>query len=168
MTIIKQEDLISSVQNALQYISFYHSPDFIQAMHQAYQREQSVAAKDAIAQILVNSRLCAEGHRPICQDTGIVTVFLEVGMEVGWDAKLDLESMVNEGVRRAWKEAVNPLRASIVADPAGTRSNTGDNTPAIIHTRLVSGDKVSITVAAKAVAQKINRASPSLTPVMIW
>ena len=149
MTTIKQEDLISSVQNALQYISFYHSPDFIQAMHQAYQREQSVAAKDAIAQILVNSRLCAEGHRPICQDTGIVTVFLEIGMEVGWDATLDLESMVNEGVRRAWKDAANPLRASIVADPAGTRRNTGDNTPAIIHTRLVSGDKVSITVAAK-------------------
>ena len=149
MTIIKQEDLISSVQNALQYISFYHSPDFIQAMHQAYQREQSVAAKDAIAQILVNSRLCAEGHRPICQDTGIVTVFLEIGMEVRWEAKLDLESMVNEGVSRAWKDAANPLRASIVADPDGARSNTGDNTPAIIHTRLVSGDKVSITVAAK-------------------
>ena len=149
MPTIQQEDLISSVENALQYISFYHAPDFIEAMHQAYLREEAPAARDAIAQILVNSRLCAQGHRPICQDTGIVTVFIEVGMQVQWQAEMDLEAMVNEGVRRAWKNPDNPLRASIVADPAGARRNTGDNTPAVIHTRLVAGDKVSVTVAAK-------------------
>lgn len=149
MPTIQQEDLIRSIENSLQFISFYHPPDFIQAMHQAYLREQSPAARDAIAQILVNSRLCAEGHRPICQDTGIVTVFLDVGMNVQWDADLDLEAMVNEGVRRAWLDPGNPLRASIVADPDGARKNTGDNTPAVIHTRMVAGDKVSVTVAAK-------------------
>lgn len=149
MSMIKQDDLIRSVQNALQYISFYHPPDFVEAMYQAYLHEQSPAARDAMAQILVNSRMCAEGHRPICQDTGIVTVFLDIGMAVRWDAQSSVEDMVNEGVRRAWLSPDNPLRASIVADPAGARTNTGDNTPAVIHTRLVAGNRVSITVAAK-------------------
>lgn len=149
MTTIKQDDFIQSIQNALQYISYYHPIDFVQAMHEAYNREQSAAARDAIAQILINSRLCAEGHRPICQDTGIVTVFLDIGMQVRWDSSLDVEAMVNEAVRRAYRDPDNPLRASMVADPAGARRNTGDNTPAVIHTSMVAGDKVSITVAAK-------------------
>ena len=149
MTTIRQEDFIQSVRNALQYISYYHPIDFVRAMHAAYEKEQSPAARDAIAQILVNSRMCAEGHRPICQDTGIVTVFLEIGMEVHWDSNLSVEDMVNEAVRRAYLDPDNPLRASIVADPAGKRSNTGDNAPAVTHMRLVPGERVSITVAAK-------------------
>jgi len=149
MTTIRQEDFIHSVRNALQYISYYHPIDFVRAMHAAYQKEQSPPARDAIAQILVNSRMCAEGHRPICQDTGIVTVFLDIGMGVRWDSALGLEDMVNEAVRRAYLDPDNPLRASIVADPAGKRSNTGDNTPAVTHMRMVPGERVSITVAAK-------------------
>jgi len=150
MTLIRQEDLIESVQNALQFISYYHPLDFIEAMHEAWQREQSKAAKDAMTQILVNSRLCATGHRPICQDTGIVTVFLRVGMNVRFaDASMSLEDMVNEGVRRAWLLPDNPLRASILADPAGARRNTKDNTPAVIHCRLVPGDTVDVQIAAK-------------------
>ena len=149
MTTITQDDFIQSVQNALQYISYYHPIDFVDAMHAAWRREQSPAARDAIAQILINSRLCAEGRRPICQDTGIVTVFLDIGMQVRWDSRLDIESMVNEAVRRAYLDPDNPLRASIVADPAGARRNTGDNTPAVIHMSLVAGDRVSVTVAAK-------------------
>ena len=149
MSTIQQEDFIQTVENALQYISYYHPIDFVDAMHRAYQAEQSPAARDAIAQILINSRMCAEGHRPICQDTGIVTVFLEIGMQVQWQASLGVEEMVNEAVRRAYLDPDNPLRASIVADPAGKRVNTGDNTPAVIHMRVVPGDKVSITVAAK-------------------
>jgi len=149
MTTVTQEDFIQSIHNALQYISYYHPIDFVQAMHQAYLKEQSSAARDAIAQILINSRLCAEGHRPICQDTGIVTVFLEIGMQVRWDSTLDVDTMVNEAVRRAYLDPNNPLRASIVADPAGQRTNTGDNTPAVIHTSLVPGDTVSVIVAAK-------------------
>ena len=149
MTVIKEDDFIQSVQNALQYISYYHPPDFVHALHQAWQREQSPAAKDAMAQILVNSRMCAEGHRPICQDTGIVTVFIEVGMEVRWDTQRSLEALVDEGVRRAWRDPDNPLRASIVADPDGARTNTGDNTPAVTWVRLVPGDRVAVTVAAK-------------------
>lgn len=149
MSIIKQNDVISSVYDALQYISFYHSPDFIQAMYRAYQLEESTAAKDAIAQILVNSRLCAEGHRPICQDTGIVVVFLKIGMNVQWDAELSLEDMINEGVRRAYNDPDNPLRASVMRDPAGKRQNTGDNTPAVIHAEIVPGNKLEISVAAK-------------------
>ncbi len=146
---IRQDDVISSIADALQYISFYHPVDFIQAMHQAYEREESPAARDAIAQILVNSRMCAEGKRPICQDTGIVTVFLKVGMAVEWDATTSLEDMVNAGVRRAYTDPDNPLRASIVSDPDGRRRNTGDNTPAVIHTELVPGDRLEVTVAAK-------------------
>ena len=149
MTTIKQEDFIQSIADALQFISYYHPKDFIQSLTAAWQKEESPAARDAIAQILVNSRMCAEGHRPICQDTGIVTVFLEIGMGVHWESDLSVEDMVNEAVRRAYLDPDNPLRASIVADPAGKRSNTGDNAPAVTHLRLVPGERVSITVAAK-------------------
>lgn len=150
MTYIKQEDLVQSVADALQYISYYHPKDFIDAVHAAYEREESPAAKDAMAQILINSRMCAEGHRPICQDTGIVTVFVEVGMDVNFvDATTSLEDMINEGVRRAYLHPDNVLRASVLADPDGARANTKDNTPAVIHTKLVPGNKVDIQVAAK-------------------
>src|ERR1700744_4457557 len=151
MTVIREDDVIASVADALQYISYYHTPDFISAMGRAYQVEQSPSARDAIAQILTNSRMCAEGHRPICQDTGIVVVFVKVGMGVSWDAKLDLEAMINEGVRRAYLNPDNKLRASIVADPAFKRGNTKDNTPVVIHTEYVAGDKLDITVPAKGV-----------------
>ena len=147
--IIKQEHLIESIHSALQYISYYHSPDFINAMVSAYERETSQSAKNAIEQILINSKMCALGKRPICQDTGIVNVFVEVGMNVEWDAELSLEDMINEGVRRAYNEPDNRLRASIVSDPLFSRKNTRDNTPAEIHTKLVKGDKLDITVAAK-------------------
>ncbi len=149
MTIIKQDDLIDSVTDALQFISYYHPKDFIDAVHRAYKREESTAAKDAIAQILINSRMCAEGKRPICQDTGIVTVFVKAGMDVQWESELSLEDMINEGVRRAYTDPDNKLRASILADPAGARKNTGDNTPAVIHMEIVKGDTVEIEVAAK-------------------
>jgi fumarate hydratase class I len=149
MSLIRENDVIASVADALQYISYYHTPDFIRAMGRAYEVEQSPSARDAIAQILTNSRMCAEGHRPICQDTGIVVVFVQVGMNVRWEATRDLEAMINEGVRRAYLNPDNKLRASIVADPAFKRGNTRDNTPAVIHTQLVPGDKVDITVAAK-------------------
>ena len=146
---IRQQDLIDSVADALQYISYYHPKDFIEAMHQAYLKEESPAAKDAMAQILVNSRLCAEGHRPVCQDTGIVLVFVRVGMDVRWDADISIQEMVDEGVRRAYCHPDNVLRASIVADPTGTRSNTRDNTPAVVHMELVPGDTVEVRLAAK-------------------
>src|SRR5579864_1089508 len=133
MTVIRQEDFIQSVADALQFISYYHPVDFIQSLARAYEKEQSPAARDAIAQILINSRMCAEGHRPICQDTGIVTVFLKIGMNVRWDAWMSVEEMVNEGVRRAYNFEDNKLRASILADPAGSRKNTKDNTPAVIN-----------------------------------
>ncbi|MBU2863623.1 fumarate hydratase [Reinekea forsetii] len=150
MTQIKQEDLIQSVADALQYISYYHPKDFIDAVHEAYLREESPAAKDAMAQILINSRMCAEGHRPICQDTGIVTVFLKIGMDVQFgDATMGVEDMVNEGVRRAYLHPDNVLRASILADPDGARANTKDNTPAVIHTQLVPGNTIDVQVAAK-------------------
>ena len=148
-SVIRQDDVIQSVADALQYISYYHSPDFIQAMAAAYEREASPAAKDAIKQILVNSRMCAEGHRPICQDTGIVTVFVKVGMNVQWDATLSLTEMINEGVRRAYNHPDNKLRASIVADPAFGRKNTRDNTPAVIHMEVVAGSEVEVALAAK-------------------
>jgi len=149
MTTIKQADLIESVADALQYISYYHPLDFIQAVNAAYEMEESGAAKDAMAQILINSRMCAEGHRPICQDTGIVTIFVKVGMDVKWDAEMSLEDMINEGVRTAYNHPDNKLRASILDDPAGTRKNTGDNTPAVIHVDVVKGNTVDIQVAAK-------------------
>lgn len=149
MTVIRQDDLIQSVADALQYISYYHPKDFIDAMAAAYEREENPAAKDAIAQILINSRMCALGKRPICQDTGIVTVFVNVGMNVRFDADMSLDDMINEGVRRAYALPDNVLRASVLADPDGKRENTRDNTPAIIHHHLVPGDSVEVHVAAK-------------------
>ena len=149
MTVIQERDLIDSVADALQFISYYHPLDFIQAVHRAWEREQNPAAKDAMAQILINSRMCAVGHRPLCQDTGIVTVFVEVGMGVRWEAERSLDDMINEGVRRAYTHPDNKLRASILNHPAGRRENTRDNTPAVIHTRLVPGNSVSVQVAAK-------------------
>jgi fumarate hydratase class I len=150
MTVIRQEDLIDSVADALQYISYYHPMDYIKSLADAYQQEESPAARDAIAQILTNSRMCAEGKRPICQDTGIVVAFLKVGMNVRWDgATMGVADMVNEGVRRAYLHPDNKLRASILADPAGSRSNTRDNTPAVVHMELVPGDSVEVRIAAK-------------------
>jgi fumarate hydratase, class I len=154
MTVIKKEDFIQSVADALQFISYYHPEDYIRSLVSAYEREESPAAKDAIAQILTNSKMCAEGKRPICQDTGIVVAFVKVGMDVQWESSegnsaLDVEQMVNEGVRRAYLLPENKLRASIVNNPAGKRANTGDNTPAVVHVSLVTGDKVDVTVAAK-------------------
>ena len=148
--VIRQDDLIQSVADALQYISYYHPVDYIKNLAAAYEREESEAAKDAIAQILINSRMCAEGHRPICQDTGIVTVFLEIGMDVRWDgATMGVEDMVNEGVRRAYNHPDNKLRASVLADPAGKRANTRDNTPAVVNVKVVPGNTVDVIVAAK-------------------
>ncbi len=149
MTIIKQEDFIQSIADALQYISYYHPADYIQALGEAYQQEESPAAKDAIAQILTNSRMCAEGKRPLCQDTGIVVAFVKVGMNVHFEGDLTLEQMVNEGVSRAYLLPENKLRPSIVTDPAGKRANTKDNTPAVVHVSLVAGDKVEVSIAAK-------------------
>ncbi|MDP2514419.1 fumarate hydratase [Photobacterium damselae subsp. piscicida] len=149
MTVIRKEDVISSVADALQYISYYHPLDFVQALEKAYHREQSQAAKDAIAQILINSRMSAEGHRPICQDTGIVTCFAKIGMNVQWDSDLTVQEMIDEGVRQAYTNPLNPLRASVVADPAGSRKNTRDNAPAVVHIDMVAGDKVDIQIAAK-------------------
>jgi fumarate hydratase class I len=149
MRLIRNEDVIQSVADALQYISYYHPIDFVTAVNKAYEREESSAAKDAMAQILINSRLCAEGKRPICQDTGIVTVFLKVGMSVQWEGNMALEDMVNEGVRRAYLNPDNVLRASILSDPSGARKNTKDNTPAVIHTQIVAGSEIDVKIAAK-------------------
>jgi len=171
MTVIKQEDLVQSVADALQHISYYHPTDFIQAVHQAYEREESPAAKDAMAQILINSRMCAEGHRPICQDTGIVTVFVKVGMDVRFDATMGLEDMINEGVRRAYTHPDNILRASVLADPDGARKNTKDNTPAVIHTQLVPGNTVDIQVAAKGGGSEAKTKFAMLNPsdsIVVW
>lgn len=148
-TVIKQEDFIQSVADAFQFISYYHPVDYIKALHEAYQKEQSAAAKDAMAQILINSRMAAEGHRPICQDTGICIAFVRVGMDVRWNARMSLEQMVNEGVRRAYTNPINPLRGSMLTDPDGKRKNTFDNTPGVTHVELVPGDKVEVIVAAK-------------------
>ena len=150
MRTIRQDDLIASVADALQYISYYHPVDYIEALGEAYAAEASPAAKDAIAQILTNSRMCAEGHRPICQDTGIVVAFVRVGMDVRWEgATMSVTDMINEGVRRAYTHPDNPLRASVLADPAGRRANTKDNTPAVVHFELVPGDTVDVRIAAK-------------------
>lgn len=149
MVVISENDVVRSVFNALQFISYYHPTDFIQAVYQAWQREQSPAAKDAMAQILINSRMCAIGKRPICQDTGIVTVFVKVGMNVRFDTEKALDDLINEGVRQAYTHPDNVLRASILADPAGKRQNTKDNTPAVIHTSLVPGNTVEIQISAK-------------------
>jgi fumarate hydratase, class I len=149
MTVIREDDFIQSVADALQFISYYHPADYIEHLGRAYEREQSPAAKDAIAQILTNSRMCAEGRRPICQDTGIVNVFLKVGMGVRWDTSRSLAELADEGVRRAYDHPDNRLRASIVDDPLFARRNTRDNTPAVMHVELVPGDRVDVTVAAK-------------------
>ncbi|CAC9604813.1 Fumarate hydratase class I, aerobic (EC 4.2.1.2) [uncultured Gammaproteobacteria bacterium] len=146
---IQQNHIIESIANALQYISYYHSPDFIQAMVSAYERETQQTAKNAMAQILINSKLSAIGQRPLCQDTGIVNVFVEVGMAVEWATDLSLEEMINEGVRQAYTKAQNPLRASIVKDPLFSRINTKDNTPAVIHMKVVKGNQLKFIVAAK-------------------
>ncbi len=150
MTTIKQEDLIQSVADALQFISYYHPKDYLAHLARAYEREQAPAAKDAIAQILTNSRMCAEGHRPLCQDTGIVNVYLKIGMDVRWEGfKGSIADAVNEGVRRAYTDPDNPLRSSVLADPMFARKNTKDNTPAVVHMEVVPGGKVDVTVAAK-------------------
>jgi fumarate hydratase, class I len=149
MALIKTQDFIESVADALQYISYYHPEDYIRALAAAYEKEASAAARDAIAQILTNSRMCAEGKRPLCQDTGIVVAFIKVGMQARFEGDMTLEQMVNEGVRRAYLHPENTLRASIVNDPAGARKNTKDNTPAITHVEMVAGDTVDIQIAAK-------------------
>ncbi|WPL16573.1 Fumarate hydratase class I, anaerobic [Thiorhodovibrio winogradskyi] len=148
-TEIRADDLITSVADALQYISYYHPPDYLHALHQAYLREDSPQAKDAMAQLLVNSRLCALGQRPICQDTGMVVVMVKVGMRVRWDRDVSLQALIDEGVRRAYQHPDNPLRASMVSPPIGQRKNTGDNTPAVVHVELVPGDTVDVRLAAK-------------------
>ena len=149
MVQIRSRDFIQSISSALQYISYYHSPDFIKAMTLAYQNEKSIPAKDAMLQILTNSKMSALGHRPMCQDTGMVVAFIEVGIEVTWDSNQSIEEMVNQGVSQAYLSEDNPLRASMVRDPAGKRINTTDNTPAITHVKLVQGNKVSVSIAAK-------------------
>ncbi len=149
MTVIKQEHLVQSVADALQYISYYHPPDFVRALTAAWKKEESPAAKDAMTQILVNSKMCAEGRRPICQDTGIVNVFMSIGQNVTFDGEMPVVDMINEGVRRAYRFPDNVLRASVLEDPAGKRRNTGDNTPAVVHVELVPGDTVEVFVAAK-------------------
>ncbi|MDR1228655.1 MAG: fumarate hydratase [Azoarcus sp.] len=149
MTVIREEDLIQSIADAFQFISYYHPIDFIQALGEAWAREENPAAKDAIAQILTNSRMSAEGHRPICQDTGIAVVFLKIGMDVQWQAARSVQEMIDEGVRRAYTHPDNKLRASVLLDPAGKRQNSRDNTPAVVHYEIVPGDKVDIVCAAK-------------------
>ena len=149
MTVIKQQDFIDSIYDALQYISYYHPLDFVRALKKAYDREQNPAAKSAIAQILVNSKMCAIGHRPLCQDTGIVSCFVKIGMNVRFEGDMTVEEMVNEGTRRAYCDRDNPLRKSVLSDPIGARVNTKDNTPAVTYTELVPGDKVEVLIASK-------------------
>jgi len=149
MPTLRQEDFIQSIADALQHISCFHPPDYIHALKAAWENEASPAAKDAMAQILVNSRMCALDRRPLCQDTGLVTVFLNVGMGLRWEGNMSVEDMVNEGVRRAYMLPANKLRASVVEEPAGRRRNTRDNTPAVVHTRLVAGEGLEVHVAAK-------------------
>ncbi|MHC9510902.1 fumarate hydratase [Kangiella sp. M94] len=149
MAAIKAEDFIASVADAFQYISYYHPKDFIQALTAAYEKEESPAAKDAMKQILVNSRMSAMGHRPVCQDTGIACAFVKVGMDARFEGGMTIQEMVDEGVRRAYLNPENPLRASVLMDPAGKRLNSKDNTPAVIHVEMVKGDKVEVTCAAK-------------------
>lgn len=149
MSIIKKQDFIDSIADALQYISYYHPLDFVQAAKAAYDREANPAAKDALAQILINSRMSAEGHRPLCQDTGIVTCFVKIGMQVQWDSDMTVQEMVDEGTRCAYTNPDNPLRASVLADPAGSRRNTKDNAPAVVHIDMIPGNKVEVSIAAK-------------------
>ena len=161
---IREADFIESIASALQHISYYHGLDFVKAMGEAYALEKSPAAKDAIAQILTNSRLCAEHHRPICQDTGIVVVFLKIGMDARWDSSRSPSEMVNEAVRIAYRDPQNPLRSSIVSDPAGKRINTRDNSPAVIHMEIVPGSKVEVKVAAKGGGSENKAALAMLNP----
>lgn len=147
--VIKQSDVVDSVADGLQFISYYHPVDFIRAVREAYEREESDAAKNALKQILVNSKMAALGHRPVCQDTGIVVAFVKIGMDVRWDSQQPLADMINQGVARAYTNPDNPLRASVVADPAGARKNTRNNTPAVVHAELVAGDKLEVILAAK-------------------
>ncbi|NDG44375.1 MAG: fumarate hydratase [Gammaproteobacteria bacterium] len=149
MARIRTDDITESVADALQYISYYHSPDFVAAMNRAYEREESEAAKNAIGQILINSRMAAQGHRPVCQDTGIVVVFIKIGQRAVIDGDHSLQEAIDEGVRLAYTHPDNPLRASVVSPPIGARKNTGDNTPAVVHTEIVPGEHIEITVAAK-------------------
>ena len=149
MVTIRESDLIESVADALQFISYYHPMDYIRALGEAYKAEQGPAAKDAIAQILTNSRMCAEGHRPICQDTGIVNVLIQWGQDCRLESARSLQDVVDEGVRQAYLNPDNKLRASILADPAFTRRNTRDNTPSVVHVTMVPGRTVGIDVAAK-------------------
>lgn len=164
MTTIRQEDFIASIADAFQYISCYHPLDYVQALGVAWEKEQNPAAKDAIAQILTNSRMSAEGRRPICQDTGIATVFLKVGMNVRWEATLSVDEMVNEGVRRAYGNPDNVLRASVLSDPAGKRRNTKDNTPAVIHYEIVAGDELEVICAAKGGGSEAKAKMAMLNP----
>ena len=164
MSVIRADDLISSIADALQYISYYHPPDYLRALSAAYEAEESPAAKDAMAQILINSRLCAEGQRPICQDTGIVVAFLKVGMGLRWDSDLSLQQLVDEGVRRAYTDPDNILRASMVEPPFGARRNTGDNTPAVVHTELVPGNRLEVRLAAKGGGSENKARFAILTP----
>jgi fumarate hydratase class I len=159
MTTIKQQDFIQSIADAFHFISYYHPVDFIDAMAKAYEAEQSPAAKNAIAQILMNSRMSAEGHRPVCQDTGIAVVFLKIGMNVRWDATMSVQEMVDEGVRRAYTDKDNPLRASVLVDPDGSRKNTRDNAPAVVHMEVVPGDQLEVKLAAKGGGSRASRAS---------
>lgn len=149
MAIIKSEDFICSIEDSLQYISYYHPLDFVEAMHRAYKKEENQAAKDAIGQILINSRMCAIGKRPICQDTGIITVFVKLGMNTTFDSEKTIQEMVDEGVARAYTSTSNPLRKSIVAPPAADRINTNTNAPAVVHVEMVKGDAVEVNIAAK-------------------
>ncbi|MDY6993792.1 MAG: fumarate hydratase [Pseudomonadota bacterium] len=149
MTTIREHDFIQSIADGFQFISYYHPPDYIKALAKAYAHEQSAAARDAMAQILINSKMCAQGHRPICQDTGICVVFLKIGMNVRWETQNSILALVNEGVRRAYTDPNNVLRASIVTEPLGKRQNSGDNTPAVVHMELVPGDSVEVKLAAK-------------------
>ncbi|MFP4601324.1 MAG: fumarate hydratase [Halochromatium sp.] len=164
MSVIRADDVISSIADALQYISYYHPPDYIRALSAAYEAEESPAAKDAMAQILINSRLCAEGQRPICQDTGIVVAFLKVGMGLRWETELSLQQLVDEGVRRAYTDPDNILRASMVEPPFGARRNTGDNTPAVVHTELVPGNRLEVRLAAKGGGSENKARFAILTP----
>ena len=164
MTIIKKNDFIESIANALQYISYYHSEDFIIAMKRALEVERSTAAKDAILQILTNSKLAAYGNRPICQDTGIVTVFIKQGMDLRWDSDKTIEEMVNQGVRNAYLDKGNPLRASIVKNPISERLNTKDNSPAVVHVSLVPGSDLDISIAAKGAGSENKAVLGMLNP----
>ncbi len=159
MITIREDDLIDSVADALQFISYYHPMDYIRALGDAYEAEQGPAAKDAIAQILTNSRMCAEGHRPICQDTGIVNVFVKWGQNCRLESTRALQDIVDEGVRRAYNHPDNTLRASILADPAFTRRNTRDNTPCVLSVEMVPGDTVEIDVPPRAGAARTNPSS---------